>query len=142
VIEDFKGGFFETNRDKAKQIAQSLDDELKTLIDDIQGKIKSAIEDLKTWYEKAAGAFYQGTIVLNSDMDLHPALIFVKYAFLGLPLTIFDNLNFKERKELKKQLLDGLDEAVRSVEDKIRENYRVVENLHEDLRRSQRGKNV
>jgi len=145
-IEDFKGGFLDSNRDKAKQIADDLANELKELIDDIQDKIKQAIEDLKTWYERAAGAFYQGSLkfdeILDENVVKSIVIEFLKGLIFGPSLLIFDKLNFKERRELKKELLDGLDEAVRAVEDEIREKHRVVENLHADLKRSQMGKNA
>jgi GTP-binding protein EngB required for normal cell division len=145
TIEDFKGGFLDTNKERAEQIAKQLRSEMQTLIDGIQEKIQSAVEDFKTWYEHAAGAFCQGNLDLEISTGLVPLdfmLVFVKYSVLGIPLTIFDKLNFKERKDMKKQLLEQLDEAVRAVEAKIRENYRVVENIHEDLKRNQRGKNA
>ena len=144
TIEDFKGGILDFNKEKAEQIAVNLNSELKTLINDIQDKIKKAIEDLKTWYEQAAGAFYQGTLALDVE-DIKPldiVLTVVKYALFAVPIVLFDKLNFNERKDLKKQLLNELDEAVRAVEDKVRENYSAVEKLHEDLKRSQRGKNA
>jgi GTP-binding protein EngB required for normal cell division len=145
TIEDFKGAFFDSNRDRAKQIAEALNAELKRLCDEIQGKIKSAIDDLKTWYEQAAGAFYQGNLEIpgfSTGSDVLDWWALIVFKNVVLCMTIFDKLNVKERRNLKKQLLGGLDESVRSVEDKIRENYRVVENLHEDIKRSQRGRNA
>jgi GTP-binding protein EngB required for normal cell division len=141
-IEDFKGGFLDSNKDKAKQIADALTNELKKLINDIQGKIKKAIEDLKTWYEQAAGAFYQGSLIFDGIVDENTVIEILKSVLFGLSLGIFDKLNFKERRELKKELIDGLDEAVRSVEDNIREKHRIVENLRADLKRSQMVKNA
>jgi GTP-binding protein EngB required for normal cell division len=141
-IEDFKGGFLDSNRDKAKQIADDLTNELKKLINDIQDKIKKAIEELKTWYERAAGAFYQGSLTFDGIADENIVIEILKNVLFNLSLGIFDKLNFKERRELKKELLDGLDEAVRSVEDNIREKHHTVENLRADLKRSQMGKNA
>jgi GTP-binding protein EngB required for normal cell division len=148
-IEDFKGDFFDSNKDKAKQIAVDLINELKKLINDIQDKIKRAIEDLKAWYEQAAGAFYQGyllfdgtPIILDEDISKYIMREILKDFFFHFTFGIFDKLNFKERRELKKKLLDALDEAVRTVEDEIREKHRVVENLRADLKRSQMGKNA
>jgi len=141
-IEDFKGGFLDSNKEKAKQIADDLNNELKEIINDIQDKIKKAIEDLKTWYEQAAGAFFQGSLAFDETIDENIVIVILKTFIFGLSLGIFDKLNFKERRELKKDLLDGLDEAVRAVEDEIREKHRVVENLRADLKRSQIGKNA
>jgi len=141
-IEDFKGGFFDSNKDKAKQIADALTNELTEIINDIQNKIKKAIEDLRTWYEQAAGAFYQGTHVFDETVNENIVIVILKDFIFNITLGIFDKLNFKEQRELKKELLDGLDEAVRSVEDKIREKHHVVENLRADLKRSQMGKNA
>jgi GTPase SAR1 family protein len=144
AVEDFKGGFLDTNKERAKQIASQLKGEMETLVNDIQGKIQGAMEDVKTWYERVTGAFYQGALDIEGPTGVEPldiVLTFVKYSLLGIPLTIFDKLNVGERKNLKKQLLEQLDEAIRAVEDKIRENYRVVENLHENLKHSQKEKN-
>ncbi|MDR1315992.1 MAG: GTPase domain-containing protein, partial [Spirochaetales bacterium] len=94
-IEDFKGGLLDTNKDRAKQIADHINNEMQTLIGGIQGKIKGAIEDFKTWYEQAAGAFYQGNLGLEISTGIEPldiVLVFVKYSLLSIPLTIFDKL--------------------------------------------------
>jgi GTP-binding protein EngB required for normal cell division/prefoldin subunit 5 len=149
MIEDFKGGFLDSNKDKAKQIADDLINELKEIINNIQNKIKRAIEDLKAWYEQAAGAFYQGALVFDGVpiiIDENPfkyiMAVILKDFIFNISLGIFDKLNFKEQRELKKDLLNGLDEAIRSVEDNIREKHCVIENLRADLKRSQMGKNA
>lgn len=142
VIEGFEGKFFETNKDRAVLITNQLYSELRTLISGIQAKIQGAMEDFKAWYEQAAGAFYQGKlgIEISIDKDIWDTMgEILKHSLFGI---IFAKLNVKERKDLKKKLLERLNEAVQTVEDKIRENYRVVENLHEDLKHSLRGKNT
>jgi polyhydroxyalkanoate synthesis regulator phasin len=145
VIEDFKGGFLDTNKDRAKQIKDQLNSEMQTLINSVQEKIRDAMEDLKTWYEQAAGAFYQGNLDLETLANITPweiVIDIVKYSLFAIPIIIFDKLNVKERKDLKKQLLEQLNEAAQTVEDKIRENYRALENLYGDLKRNARGKNA
>jgi GTP-binding protein EngB required for normal cell division/gas vesicle protein len=132
-IEDFKGGFLDGNKDKARQIFNDLNNELQKIISAIQEKIKTAAEDMQEWYEKAAGAFYQGKTFSKFNSDFGEMVWSFVSGFTGLLL--LDKINIKEQRELKKQLLDMLDNAVRAVEDKIQENYQVVENMHEDLRR-------
>jgi GTP-binding protein EngB required for normal cell division len=140
-IGEFKGGFFDSNRDKAKQIADDLNKELKDISNDIQEKNKSAIVDLKAWYEQTEGSFYyKGPIIIGEPpfymREIFKVLIFV-YTF-----GIFDKLNFKEQNDLKIELIKGIHEAVRKVENEIREKYRVVENLRADLKRSQMEQNA
>jgi len=144
TIEDFKGRLFDGNVKRAAQITDSLYSELKSLVSDILGKIRSTTEELVDWYKRMAGAFYQersfspGIDEVNID-EITSVISKWDDSWMAGLLDIF---NPKARTEHKKQLLEGLDEATRSVEDKIRENYRVVENLHEDLKRSQRGRNA
>jgi GTPase SAR1 family protein len=143
-IEDFKGGFWDGNDKRAREITGRLDGELKLLVDDILMKIKHSAEELKDWYTKAAGAFYHDGGLDFPVVDIDPILEILTNRETGLfagLFALFGKLDFSGKRELKKQLLEKLDEAVRSVEDKIRENYDVVKNLHEDLKRSQRGKN-
>jgi GTP-binding protein EngB required for normal cell division len=143
AIEDFEGEFFDNNMIRAAKITDQLNSEMQTLVSDIQEKIKSDIEDFKTWYEQTAHAFYRN---INwrffNDRDIFDILLPPFSPLVIVLHSIRHNLDDTGRKNLKKKLLYQLDDAVRVVEDKIRENYRTVETLHEDRKRSQREKNA
>jgi hypothetical protein len=95
------------------------------------------MEDVKTWYEQISGAFYQGNPGLEFSVGDIMSTLF-SYSLLGIP----NKLNFKEQRNLKKQLLEQLDEMIRTMEDEIRKNYHMVEKLHENLKHSQKEKNA
>jgi GTPase SAR1 family protein len=144
-VIDFDGKFFDSTDKKAQRIRDDLSAELKSLVDDIQKKIKHSTEEMQEWYEKTAGAFFQ----LRSFIVLGGKEINFDSLSMGKNDSWFDGLcdkflpsHHQKEKQKQEELLSRLDEAVVGAEDKIRENYRIVENIREDLKRNQRGMNA
>jgi GTPase SAR1 family protein len=138
----FDGKFFDSIDKRAQRIRDDLSFELKSLVDEIQKKIKHSTEEMKEWYEKTAGAFFQSRsfVVLDGkEINFDSLSIGDKDSWFD---GLIDKFRLGHQKEQQDELLGRLDEAVEGAEDKIRENYRVIENFHGDIKRSQRGKNT
>jgi GTP-binding protein EngB required for normal cell division len=138
----FDGKFFDSIDKRAQRIRDEISAELQSLVDEIQKKIKHSTEEMKEWYEKTAGAFFKSrsfTVLDGKEVNFDSLSIGNNDSWFD---GLIDKFRSGHRKEQQDELMGRLDEAVGGAEDKIRENYRVIENFHEDLKRSQRGKNI